>query len=226
MKPKTIFLKILKLLLVVLCTVLDFYALGWLESFFFDKYDNPLRYFAPIYIPYISVFIVVFIYLLTVGIRWIFGKCKRQILLVFLFAVFGASVLYMETREERKYTVQSSEERINGLVSTIEKNLEGTSVLQDFMEEQEAWKLYRRRHIETLFPEEIDDVKMPWGSVSAKEAGDAVLLLNIDRIKTLEAYLDRSGESGTDGRGDFKEYVEELKRLRQDKNTDSEESER
>ncbi len=91
-----IFLNLLKVLVFLLDAVLDFYALVWLESFLFEKYDNPLRYFAAIYIPYISIFIVFFIYLLTVGIRWIFGKCRRQILIVFAFAVFGAIVLRYE----------------------------------------------------------------------------------------------------------------------------------
>lgn len=114
--------------------------------------------------------------------------------------------------EGQNYTVKSSEERINVLISVIEKNLEGSSVLTIFKEEQQAWELYKKKHIEMLFPDEIDNVKMLWGTVSITEMGNVILVLNLERIKILETYLTRNGESGTDGKGDFKEYVEELKR--------------
>ena len=68
--------------------------------------------------------------------------------------------------EGQNYTVKSSEERINVLISVIEKNLEGSSVLTIFKEEQQVWELYKKKHIEMLFPDEIDNVKMLWGTVS------------------------------------------------------------
>ena len=114
--------------------------------------------------------------------------------------------------EGQNYTVKSSEERINVLISVIEKNLEGSSVLTIFKEEQQVWELYKKKHIEMLFPDEIDNVKMLWGTVSINEMGNVILVLNLERIKILETYLTRNGESGTDGKGAFKEYVEELKR--------------
>ena len=154
-----------------------------------------------------------------------------------------------ENESLAKYTVKSSEERIDALVSLIEKNLAGTSVLASFKEEQRIWEAYKKARLETLFPDTIDScggfhtrrlrrnkgeetrqqlpyenniprclrrgmlisVKMLWGSGMTFEMGEEVLALNIERIKILEAYMTR--ECGTDGRGEFKEYVEELRRL-------------
>ncbi|MDE6718379.1 MAG: hypothetical protein K2J68_00775 [Treponemataceae bacterium] len=116
-----------------------------------------------------------------------------------------------ENESLAKYTVKSSEERIDVLVSFIEKNLAGTSVLVNFKEEQRIWEAYKKARLETLFPDTIDSVKMLWGSDMAFEMGEEVLALNIERIKILEAYMTR--ECGTDGRGEFKEYVEELRCL-------------
>ena len=122
------------------------------------------------------------------------------------------NLTYFVISEGQNYTVKSSEERINVLISVIEKNLEGSSVLTIFKEEQQVWELYKKKHIEMLFPDEIDNVKMLWGTVSINEMGNVILVLNLERIKILETYLTRNGESGTDGKGAFKEYVEELKR--------------
>lgn len=117
-----------------------------------------------------------------------------------------------ENESLAKYTVKSSEERIEALVALIEKNLAGTSVLASFKEEQRIWESYKKARLETLFPDTIDTVKMLWGSGMAFEMGKEVLALNIERLKFLESYMTR--KSGTDGRGDFKEYVEELRHIK------------
>ena len=85
--------KLAKIPIVLVSIFLDFYALLWIEGFFFERYDNPLRYFGAIYIPYIAIYFAVFIYFLTVAVRWIFGKCRKQMLLVFAFALFGLFAL-------------------------------------------------------------------------------------------------------------------------------------
>lgn len=117
-----------------------------------------------------------------------------------------------ENESLAKYTVKSSEERIETLVALIEKNLAGTSVLASFKEEQRIWESYKKARLETLFPDTIDTVKMLWGSGMAFEMGKEVLALNIERLKFLDSYMTR--ECGTDGRGDFKEYVEELRHIK------------
>ena len=132
-----------------------------------------------------------------------------KILFIFLFLTLSTSIF----SEETVYTVKTSEDRITYLVSLIERNLTGSSVLKSFKEEQEAWELYKNKHINMLFPDSIDNVKMLWGSVSSNEIGDEILSLNLERIQTLEKFLLRDSESGTDGRGEFKEYVEELKKI-------------
>ena len=132
-----------------------------------------------------------------------------KILFIFLFLTLSTSIF----SEGTVYTVKTSEDRITYLVSLIERNLTGSSVLKSFKEEQEAWELYKNKHINMLFPDSIDNVKMLWGSVSSNEIGDEILSLNLERIQTLEKFLLRDSESGTDGRGEFKEYVEELKKM-------------
>lgn len=117
--------------------------------------------------------------------------------------------------DEPRYTVKSSEERIDSLVSLIEKNLEGTSVLISFNEEQRLWEAYKKVHLETIFPDVIDKVEMLWGSEIDFEMGKEVLILNTERIKLLESFIAR--ECGTDGRGEFKEYVEELRSVQRSK---------
>ena len=138
---------------------------------------------------------------------------KIHIIKILIFVLVLNST-FLAFSDEPKYDIKSSEERITYLVSLIEKNLEGCSVLYTFQEEQKAWELYKKMHIEMLFPKKIDNVKMLWGSVSKDEISKEILILNIERIKILEAYLARDAESGTDGRGDFKEYVDELKRIK------------
>lgn len=65
-----------------------------------------------------------------------------------------------------------------------------------------------------LFPDSIDNVKMLWGSIASIEMGKEILVLNLDRIKVLENYLARNSD-GTDGRGDYKMYVDELKEIQE-----------
>ena len=134
----------------------------------------------------------------------------------FFFILFFLCIFVSLFSDESKYTVPSSEERIAYLVSYIEKNLEGTDVLENFKEEQRLWELYKEYHLKTLFPESIDGVKMLWGSALSNRVGEEVLILNTERIKVLESYLKR--EFGTDGEGRFKEYVEELRFIFQQKN--------
>ena len=74
--------------------------------------------------------------------------------MLFSFPVFSG---------EPKYTVKSSEERIETLILYIEKNLEGTDVLVSFREEQRLWEAYKMAHLETLFPDTIGIVKILWG---------------------------------------------------------------
>ena len=133
-------------------------------------------------------------------------KVRMRRIALFLILCFEFFVF----SEEPKYTVISSEERIGYLVSRIEKNLQSSDVLDKFREEQKNWVLYKKSHLETLFPDSINNVKMLWGSVLSKEMGDEVLLLNLERIKILELYLLRDAETGTDGSGRFMDYVEEL----------------
>ncbi len=135
-------------------------------------------------------------------------KKIHMIEILLLLVLFGWTAF----SNEQKYTVKSSEERIVDLVSLIEKNLEGTSVLTSFNEEQRLWEVYKKVHLETLFPDVIDTVEMLWGSGIAFEMGEEILVLNTERIKILESYMTR--ECGTDGRGEFKEYVEELRSVR------------
>lgn len=77
------------------------------------------------------------------------GKYMKKIHMIeilFLSVLFGYPVF----SNKPKYTVKSSEERIDVLVSFIEKNLEGTSVLTNFNEEQRLWEAYKKAHLETL----------------------------------------------------------------------------
>lgn len=143
-------------------------------------------------------------------IVWVFMKKIHIIkLLCCLYLLVNSNFVFTE---ESKYTVKSSEERINYLVSLIEHNLGDSSLCLSFKEEQKAWELYKQKHLDLIFPDSIDNVKMLWGSIESTEMGKEILILNIERIKVLESYLTRNSE-GTDGRGDYKMYVEELKRI-------------
>jgi hypothetical protein len=107
--------------------------------------------------------------------------------------------------------IKYSEIKLSELISKIKVNLAGTSVLENFIDEQKKWEEYRNSHITTLFPEYIDDVRMKWGSIISFEISKIILQMNLDRIKILENYLYGKRQTGTDGEGKFKEYVNELK---------------
>jgi len=117
----------------------------------------------------------------------------------FIFAQDKLSPLGME--------LKSSEERISTLVNTIEDNLSGTSVLELFRNEQEIWQEYLNSRIETLFPHYVNGVKMQWGSILSHELARITLQMNLERIKILEDFLYVKNETGTDGKGEFKEYI-------------------
>lgn len=108
------------------------------------------------------------------------------------------------------YDVASTESRIQELVDVIQENLHGTSVLDDFIQEQSLWREYCNAYIRTRFPECINGVKMEWGSILGYEVSQEILRMNIERIGVLEAYINSSNETGTDGSGRFKEYLKEL----------------
>lgn len=105
---------------------------------------------------------------------------------------------------------KSTEQELADIVSSIRKNLEGTTVLHDFDKEQQAWEVYRELHMRTLFPESINGIRMLWGSILSHDAAAELDKINEDRIKTLERYMKGSHGTGTDGRGIFKEYLEEV----------------
>jgi len=115
----------------------------------------------------------------------------------FIFAQDKLSPLGME--------LKSSEERISTLVNTIEDNLSGTSVLELFRNEQKIWQEYLNSRIETLFPHYVNGVKMQWGSILSHELARITLQMNLERIKILEDFLYVKNETGTDGKGEFKE---------------------
>lgn len=83
---------IIKIFIGILCLFFDFWGLLWIECSVFELFDNPLRYFLPIYLAYILGYFIVFIYQLIVAIMWICGKCKYQIFVVYAFALFGIIV--------------------------------------------------------------------------------------------------------------------------------------
>ena len=117
---------------------------------------------------------------------------------------------YFSFSADSRYTVKSSEERISYLVSLIEKKLNQSDVLDRFVKEQKIWTEYKQSHLETLFPDTINNIEMKWGSIISQEMGEEILKLNLERINILEAYLNRNGETGTDGSGIFMDYVIEL----------------
>ena len=109
--------------------------------------------------------------------------------------------------------LKASENRLQELLTVIKSNLQGTSVYEQFLKEQELWEKYRDAHIETLYPGFIDGTKMLWGSIEGYGSAQEILKMNLDRIRVLESFLNHEHESGTDGMGLFKEYVEELRRV-------------
>lgn len=133
----------------------------------------------------------------------------RKILISSLFILF-ASNLYSN---DPGSILQTKQKKIQEMEQKIEKNLKDTTVLELFLEEKTAWEKYVKMHIALLFPEEINDVKMAWGSIESHEITLELIRLLDFRIMMLEKYLTRS--EGTDGEGRFKEYVNELKIIQQ-----------
>ena len=107
---------------------------------------------------------------------------------------------------------KQKQEKILQLEQNIEENLRDTTVLNLFLEEKENWNKYMQSRINLLFPEEIDGVKMLWGSIESHEVTVEMIKLLDFRIQMLDNYLAR--EEGTDGEGKFKEYVEEIRRIK------------
>lgn len=60
--------------------------------------------------------------------------------------------------------------------------------MQNLKKEQKLWDLYKKYHLKTLLPDSIDGVKMLWGAALSNRYGEEVLILNMERIKILEAY--------------------------------------
>jgi hypothetical protein len=131
-----------------------------------------------------------------------------------LVLIYNVLIVYSQdsiTGESNE--IQRSEVRLSELVNKIKANLAGTSVFDIFVVEQERWVEYRNSHIMTLFPEYIDNIRMEWGTVMSYEVSKIILRMNLDRIEILENYLYEERQTGTDGEGRFKEYVNELKMI-------------
>ncbi len=130
----------------------------------------------------------------------------NKIYVLFMFLC----VICTNVRSQEKSEYIIAYERIDELVSIIGANLQGTTVYDLFIKEQKAWEDYRDAHLETMFPEYINGVKMLWGSIEGYDSAQEILTMNLDRIKVLESFLDSPRSSGTDGKGDFKEYLNDL----------------
>lgn len=133
---------------------------------------------------------------------------KTATVLIVAFLCLATSV----HAEDKYRDIISTERRIQELVDEIKSNLLGTSIYTAFIEEQNFWLQYRDAHLRTLFPEYIDGIKMQWGSILSYAISQVLLQMNLDRIRILESYLYTPPETGTDGKGKFKEYVNELRR--------------
>jgi len=124
-------------------------------------------------------------------------ECMKKIRIIkmcFVLIFVICSIVYVQA-QIRDYTVESSMKRIDELVNTIEENLSGTTVLEKFKEDQQAWVYYKKIHMELLFPESINNVDMLWGSILSHEMGLEEIKLNKSRITVLEDYLNRDGEA-------------------------------
>lgn len=137
---------------------------------------------------------------------------KFIILFIYIF-VITRNIQCDDYSKEKANTIQNSEYELSNLITEIRNNLKNSSVLDDFEKEQEYWEKYKEAHIATLFPKYIDGVKMEWGSILSDEMAKEILEMNNERIKILKEYLDTNRETGTDGKGDYKEYVEELRNV-------------
>lgn len=128
---------------------------------------------------------------------------------VLLICILICSTIHAQNVKEY-HDVASTESRILELLEIIQENLHGTSVLEDFVQEQSLWREYCNAYIRTRFPEYINGIKMEWGSILGYEVSQEILRMNIERIRVLEDYLNVNNETGTDGSGRFKEYLKEL----------------
>ena len=128
-----------------------------------------------------------------------------------IFLLFFFCTIFNCTQNKPDMNIISSEERIIELVNIIKNNLSGTSVLELFLDEQEKWVEYKNSRIKTLYPEYVDGIKVPWGSILSYSTSKTVLEMNLERIKVLEDFLYIKNETGTDGEGRFIEYIEEFK---------------
>jgi hypothetical protein len=139
----------------------------------------------------------------------------NKISIFYIFLILNVLSIYSQATDLAEIgEIKQSENRIFELVNRIKINLVGTSVLDSFIEEQEKWLEYRNSHIVTLFPDYIDNIKMEWGSVLSYEISQTILQMNIDRVKILEDFLFKKRQTGTDGEGRFKEYINELEMIR------------
>ena len=138
-------------------------------------------------------------------------KVQKTLMSNIYIIIFFLCIVCAKVNTQEYKDVERTEDRIQELISIIVTNLQGTSVCEQFMEEQKIWEAYRAAHIETLFPDYINGIKMEWGSIVTYEISKIILTMNIDRIKVLESFLNDKRNTGTDGKGIYKEYVNELR---------------
>ncbi len=134
----------------------------------------------------------------------------NKICILFMFSC--VICMNISAQENNQYeNTQTLGERLQELILIISNNLEGTTVYDQFIKEQELWEKYKDAHIETLFPDYIDGVEMLWGSILGYAIGQEKERMIIDRIRVLESFLNDHRGTGTDGKGEFKEAVEEIR---------------
>jgi hypothetical protein len=90
------------------------------------------------------------------------------------------------------------------------KKFRDTNVLELFLKEKADGDKYMKNRIALLFPKEINDVRMTWGSIESHETTLEIIRLLNFRIMRFENYLTRC--EGTDGEERFKEYVDNGRR--------------
>lgn len=141
----------------------------------------------------------------------------KKILITSLFAFFLFPVL---CEENKVFSGIAAYEEIDRLEKEIMQNISGTTLINDFLAEKAAWEKYTNRYIDLLYPKKIDDVKMLWGSIESYAIGIEMDKMNNFRIKILQDYWNRKdntlcrGCGGTNGQGDFINYVNELKLIK------------
>ena len=135
---------------------------------------------------------------------------------VLIMTLFTLQCLYGQEKTPAVDVGQTDRE-LAQILRCIRANLDGTTVLDDFNREQRAWEIYRDLHMKTLFPEYINAIKIPWGSVLSHDFSQEWISLSKERIKSLKKYMEPNKRTGTDGSGVFKEYLEELTRIQDSK---------